>query len=94
VIHPVGEHQWEDVNWSCEGHCTCINTELGIFCRLLYPSMVTMGGRRQAAHSWTHWALKPYADQGSCQNGVTHMFWVSLVDNFLILIDFYFDMRI
>jgi hypothetical protein len=61
---------------------------------LMYPVMITMGGRRQAAHSWTHWALKSYADQGSYQNGMAHMFWVSLVANFLILIALYFDMRI
>jgi hypothetical protein len=29
VIHPVGERQWEDVNWNGEGHRRCINTELG-----------------------------------------------------------------
>jgi hypothetical protein len=45
VIHPIGECQWEDLNWNGEGHRTCINTELGTFCRLLYPSMVTVGGR-------------------------------------------------
>jgi hypothetical protein len=44
VIHPVGERQWEDVNWNDVGHRTCINPELGIFCRLLYPGMVTVGG--------------------------------------------------
>jgi hypothetical protein len=37
VIHPIGECQWEDLNWNGEGHRTCINTELGTFCRLLYP---------------------------------------------------------
>jgi hypothetical protein len=62
VICPVGEHQWEDINWSGEGHRTCINTELGTFCQLLYPDMVTVGGRRYAARSWTQWVLKPYAD--------------------------------
>jgi hypothetical protein len=45
VIHLVGEHQWEDVSWNDEGHNSCINTELGIYCWLLYPGMVTMGGR-------------------------------------------------
>jgi hypothetical protein len=39
----------------------------------LYPDMVTVGDRRQAVQSWTHWALKQYADQGSCQDGVAHM---------------------
>jgi hypothetical protein len=82
VIHPVGEHQWEDINWNDEGHRRCINIELGTYCRLLYPGMVTVGGRQQAARSWIHWTLKPYADQGSCQDGVMHMFWVSLVDKF------------
>jgi hypothetical protein len=94
VIHPVDECQWENVNWNGEGHRTCINTELGTFCWLLYPSMVTVGGRLQATRSWSHWTLKPYADQGSCQDGVAHMFWVSLVDNFQILIALYFDMQI
>jgi hypothetical protein len=36
--------------------------------------------------------LKPYVDQGSCQDGVAHMFWVSLVDKFQILFVLYFDM--
>jgi hypothetical protein len=45
VIHPIGERQWEDVNWSGEGHHTSINMELGAFRWLLYPDMVTMGGR-------------------------------------------------
>jgi hypothetical protein len=49
VIRPVGEHQWEDVNWNGQGHRTCVNTELGTFCRLLYPGMVTVGGRRDVA---------------------------------------------
>jgi hypothetical protein len=31
VIRPVGERQWEDVNWDGEGHRTCINTKLGTF---------------------------------------------------------------
>jgi hypothetical protein len=94
VICLVGERQWEDINWNGEGHHSCINTELETFCRLLYPGMVTVGGRRQAARSWSHWELKPYADQGSYQDGVAHMFWVSLVDNFQILIALYFDKRI
>jgi hypothetical protein len=56
--------------------------------------MVTVGGRQQATRTWDHWALKSYTDQGTCQDGVAHMFWVSLVDNFQILIALYFDMRI
>jgi hypothetical protein len=54
VIRPVGEHQREDVNWNGQGHRTCVNTELGTFCRLLYPGMVPVGGRREVARSWTH----------------------------------------
>jgi hypothetical protein len=46
MIHLVGKHQWEDVNWDGEGHCTCINTELGTFWLLLYPDMVTVGARQ------------------------------------------------
>jgi hypothetical protein len=65
VIHLVGEHQWEVINWNGEGQHSCINTELGTYCLLLYLGMVTVGGRRQAARSWVHWVLKPYADQGS-----------------------------
>jgi hypothetical protein len=61
LIHQVGEHQWEDVNWNGEGHRTCINMELGTFYRLLYHGMVTVGGRQQAACSWSHYALKSYA---------------------------------
>jgi hypothetical protein len=45
VIHLVHKRQWEDVNWDGEQHRTCINTELGTFCRLLYTSMVTAGGQ-------------------------------------------------
>jgi hypothetical protein len=37
MISQVGEHQWEDVNWNDEGHRNYINTELGTYCRLLYP---------------------------------------------------------
>jgi hypothetical protein len=82
VIHPIGEHQWEDVNWNGQGHRTYVNTELGTFCQLLYLDMVTMGGRQEAPCSWTHWVLKQYADQDSYQDGVANMFCVSLVDNF------------
>jgi hypothetical protein len=45
VIHPVGNHSWEDINWDGEGHRTCINTELGTFCRLLFPGMVNVKGQ-------------------------------------------------
>jgi hypothetical protein len=65
VIHPVGERQWEDINWNGLVHHMCVNTKLGSFCRLLYPSMVHIGGRRVATCSWTHWALRQYIDQGS-----------------------------
>jgi hypothetical protein len=80
VIRPVGDRLWEDINWNGEEHRTSIDTELGTFCRLLYPVMVIVGGRQEAAHVWSHWVLKPNANQGSCQDGVVHMFWVSLVD--------------
>jgi hypothetical protein len=56
--------------------------------------MVTVGGRQQAARTWDHWALNPYTDQGTYQDDVANMFWVSLVYNFQILIALYFDMRI
>jgi hypothetical protein len=83
VIHPIGEHQWEDVNRNGQGHRTCVNTELETFCRLLYPGMVPVGGRREVACSWTHWMLRQYAaDQGSFQDDVAKMFWVTLVDKF------------
>jgi hypothetical protein len=49
-----------------------------MFCHLLYSGMVTVGGQRVAARSWTYWAFKPYADQGTFQNVVVKMFWVSL----------------
>jgi hypothetical protein len=65
---------------------------VGTYCRLLYPVMVTLGCRLQAVRSWTQWALKPYTDQGACQDGVVHMFCVSLVDKSPILIVLYFDM--
>jgi hypothetical protein len=62
VIHSIGEHQWEDIKWDGEGHHTCINMELGTYCRLLYPDMVIMDGRRQAVHSCDHWVLKQYTN--------------------------------
>jgi hypothetical protein len=40
----VGE-SWEDINWDGIGHRTCVNQELGMFCHLLYASMVTAVGR-------------------------------------------------
>jgi outer membrane protein assembly factor BamA len=45
VIHPISEHQWEDVNWNGEGHRSYINMELGTYCQLMYPGMVTVHGR-------------------------------------------------
>jgi hypothetical protein len=63
VIRPVGQ-SWEDINWDGEGHRTYVNHELGTFYRLLYLGMVTVASKRIAARSWTHWALKAYADQG------------------------------
>jgi hypothetical protein len=86
VIHGVGERQWDNVNWNGQGHRTYVNTELETFCRLLYLGMVPVGGRRVAARSWTHLALRQYIDQGSFQDVVVKMFWVSLVDKFQILI--------
>jgi hypothetical protein len=74
----VGE-SWDDVNWDGEGHQTCINQELGTFCHILYPCMVTVVGRRIAARSCTHWVLKPSVDQGTFQDTVARMFWVSLL---------------
>jgi hypothetical protein len=41
--------------------------------------MVTVVDKRIAARSWTHWVLKPYADQGTFQDGVAKLFWVSLL---------------
>jgi hypothetical protein len=41
--------------------------------------MVTVVGRRVAARSWTHLSLKPYINQGTFQDGVVKMFWVSLL---------------
>jgi hypothetical protein len=41
--------------------------------------MGTVAGQRIAARSWTHWALKPYDDQGTFQDAVAKMFWVSLL---------------
>jgi hypothetical protein len=43
VIHPVGERQWEDVNWNNQGHRSCVNMKLGTFCRLVYPDIVPVG---------------------------------------------------
>jgi hypothetical protein len=82
VIRPVGE-SWEDVNWDDEGHQTYVNHELGMFYHLLYLSMVTVAGKRIVARSWTHWALKPYVDQGTFQDGVAKLFYVSLLAIFL-----------
>jgi hypothetical protein len=68
--------------------------ELGTFSQLLYPGMVIVGGRKQATRTWDHWALNPYTDQGTYQDGMVHMFWITLVDNFQILFALYFDMQI
>jgi hypothetical protein len=73
---------WEDIKWDREGHRTCVNHELGTFYRLLYSGMVTVGGRRVAASFWTHWGLRQYVDQGTFQDVVAKMFWVSLVAKF------------
>jgi hypothetical protein len=58
VIRPVGEHQWEDVNWNDQGHHNCVNIELGTFCRLLYPGMVPVHRQREVVRSWTHCTLR------------------------------------
>jgi hypothetical protein len=94
VICPVGERQWEDINWNEQGHRSCVNMELETFCCLLYPDMVFVRGRRVATRSWIHCMFRQYADQGSFLDVVVKMFWLNLVDNFQILIIFYFNMRI
>jgi hypothetical protein len=38
--------------------------------------------------------LKQYTNQGSFQDAMAKMFWVSLEDKFQILIVLYFEMRI
>jgi hypothetical protein len=86
VIYPVGESQLEDINWNSQGHRNCVNMELGTFCQLLYPGMVPVGDREEAARLWTHWALRQYADQGSFKDATMKMVSVSLVDKFQILI--------
>jgi hypothetical protein len=48
--------------------------------------MVTVADRWIAEWSWIHWALKHYADQGSFQDAVVKMFWVSLLKFYLFLI--------
>jgi hypothetical protein len=63
VIHPVGERQWEDINWNGQGHRSCANMELETFCQLLYPDMVHVGDRWEVAHLWTQWALRQYVDK-------------------------------
>jgi hypothetical protein len=80
-MRTVGESR-DDVNWDDIGHRTCINQELGTFCRLLYPGMVTVVGRQVAAQSLTHWEVKLYADQGTFQDRVAKMFWLSLLGIF------------
>jgi hypothetical protein len=62
VICPVGELQWEDVNWNGQGHRSCVNMELWTFCWLLCPDIVVVGGQREAVCSWTHWELRQYTD--------------------------------
>jgi hypothetical protein len=52
--------------------------------------MVTVEGRRVAASSWTHWGLRQYVNQGTFEDAVAKMFWVSLVAKFQILIVSYF----
>jgi hypothetical protein len=82
VIRPVGE-SWEDVNWDGVGHHTYFNQEQGTLCCPLYATMVTASSRRVAARSWTHWGLKSYVDQGTFQDAVAKMLWVSLLAKFL-----------
>ena len=78
IIKPKGERSWEEVGWSGRGHRRPINTELGICCRYLYPGMVrTRRGQMIAAHSWEHYDLKQYLDQGTFQMAVWNIFWVS-----------------
>ena len=79
---PKGTRAWLEVNWDGTGHRTPVNTELGTICRYCYPGMVSVGGRQVAAHSWSHWGLKQYADQGSFQEAVWNMFWVSTLAKF------------
>jgi hypothetical protein len=89
----MGE-SWEDVNWDGVEHRTCINQELGMFCHILYQGMVTAGGWWVAARSWTHWPLKLYADQGTFQEAVAKIFWVSLLAIFSNFTCFLFCCRI
>jgi hypothetical protein len=44
VIYPASKCQWEDINWNGQGQHSCVNTELGTFCQLLYPVMVLVHG--------------------------------------------------
>jgi hypothetical protein len=90
VIHPFGDRQWEDINWNGQRHRSCVNTELGTFCRLLCSGMVPAGDRQEGARLWTHWTLRQYADCGSFHDVMKKMFAVSLVDKFEILIVFTF----
>jgi hypothetical protein len=50
--------------------------------------MVPVDGRQEVARSWTQWGLRQYTDQGSFQDVMAKMLWVSLVDKFQILIVF------
>jgi hypothetical protein len=45
--------------------------------------MVIVAGRWIAAQSWTHWALKSYANHTTFYDVVAMMFWVSLLAIFL-----------
>jgi hypothetical protein len=45
--------------------------------------MVIVVDKRITTQSWTHCVLRPYADQGTFQDGVTKLFWVSLLAIFL-----------
>jgi hypothetical protein len=76
-IMPVGTKTWKDVDWDGHGHCSIINTYLGTICHYMYLGMVSMGGLMRAARSWDDWGCKTYVDQGSCQDAVWRMFWVS-----------------
>jgi hypothetical protein len=44
IIEPTGTRAWKEIGWDGMGHRTPVLTELGIYLRYYYPTMVIEGG--------------------------------------------------
>jgi hypothetical protein len=66
----------------------CVNMVLGPFVDFCTPAWFTWAAEEKLHALWMHWVLRQYADQGSFEDVVAKIFWISLVDKFQILIVF------